>query len=139
VTTVETIGVVALSLVAVAAIGSWLLVAMHQRQVVRASGGLAVALRRGESRWGIGVGRYAADEFLWYRTWTLSPLATLRMPRSELEVVTTRDADPVIDSALRPDSMAVECLFRGERLTLGFSDDALTGFLSWLEASAPRS
>jgi Protein of unknown function (DUF2550) len=139
VTAVETIGLVVLILGALASIAfAWLLVAFHQRRVLHASGGLPVAMRRGSSRWGIGVGRYAADEFLWYRTWTLSPTATLRMPRSELIVVGTRQADSVIDSALRPGSMAVECRFRGEYLTLGFSDGALTGFLSWLEASAPR-
>jgi hypothetical protein len=139
VTAVEIIGLVVLLLGVLACIGfAWLLVAVHQRRVLHTTGGLPVAVRRGSSRWGIGVGRYAADEFLWYRTWTLSPTATLRMPRSELIVLGSRPADPDIDSALRPGSMAVECRFRGEYITLGFSDGALTGFLSWLEASAPR-
>jgi hypothetical protein len=40
--------------------------------------------------------------------------------------------------ALRPNTMVAECLFQGELIRLGFPDDGLTGFLSWLEASAPR-
>jgi hypothetical protein len=40
--------------------------------------------------------------------------------------------------ALRPNLMIVECRFRDERINLGFPDNGLTGFLSWLEASAPR-
>lgn len=138
-TVVEVSVVVAVLVTAVVSVAlAWLLVAIHQRRVLRASGGLPVALRRGASRWGIGVGRYAGDEFLWYRTWTLSPVATLRIPRPELDVLSTRAADPVVDSALRAGSVKVECCFRDEVLTFGFSDGAVTGFLSWLEASAPR-
>jgi hypothetical protein len=60
------------------------------------------------------------------------------MPRAELSVVRTRAWDAVQDLALRPNLMVVECRFRGELVSLGFPDNGLTGFLSWLEASAPR-
>jgi hypothetical protein len=40
--------------------------------------------------------------------------------------------------ALRPNLMIAECKFRDSQISLGFPDNGLTGFLSWLEASAPR-
>ena len=40
--------------------------------------------------------------------------------------------------ALRPNLMIAECKFQGDEISLGFPDNGLTGFLSWLEASAPR-
>ncbi|MGX7679401.1 DUF2550 family protein [Jatrophihabitans sp. DSM 45814] len=120
------------------AIAAFVLVVLHQRRMVSSVGSLAVALKRGDQRWANGVGRYAGDEFVWYRTLSLSPTAAMRMPRSELSVVSNRAWDASRDMALRPNLSIVECSFRGESISLGFPDSGLTGFLSWLEASAPR-
>jgi hypothetical protein len=136
VTIVEFLGFLAVCLVFAG--GAWTLVVVHQRRIVSSVGGLPVALKRGEQRWANGVGRYAGDEFVWYRTLTLSPAAAMRLPRGELSVVSSRAWDPSCDMALRPNLSIVECRFRGERVSLGFPDTGLTGFLSWLEASAPR-
>jgi hypothetical protein len=135
---VEILGVVALCLLFVIAVIAWVLVVIHQRRMLSADGGLAVALKRGDERWANGVGRYVGDEFIWYRTLSFSPTPAMRLPRSELTVVSSRPWDASRDMALRPNLSIVECEFRGGRISLGFPDSGLTGFLSWLEASAPR-
>jgi Protein of unknown function (DUF2550) len=138
VTTVELIGVGLVCVVVILATVAFLLVVAHQRRMVSTDGSLTVAYRHGTDRWSNGVGRYAGDEFVWYRTLTLSPTAAVRLPRKELSVVQSRTWDPNTDMALRPNLSIVECDFRGERISLGFPDNGLMGFLSWLEASAPR-
>ena len=116
----------------------WVTVVLHQRRMVASVGGLPMALKRDDQRWSNGVGRYAGDELIWYRTLSLSPTPALRMPRADLEVILSRAWDPQRDMALRPNLMIAECRFRGAKVSLGFPDNGLTGFLSWLEASAPR-
>jgi len=118
---------------------AWAFVVFHQRSLIRMAGSLPVAVKRQHQRWANGVGRYSGDELVWYRTLSLSPTAEIRMPRSELHVLASRDWDGNRDLALRPNLMIVECRFRGEQISLGFPDNGLTGFLSWLEASAPHS
>ncbi|CAN5674559.1 DUF2550 domain-containing protein [soil metagenome] len=135
---VEILGLVAVCLLLFLAVAAWVLVVLHQRRMVSSVGGLAVALKHGDQRWANGVGRYSGDEFVWYRTLTLSPTAAMRMPRAELSVVSNRAWDARRDMALRPNLSIVECRFRGETISMGFPDSGLTGFLSWLEASAPR-
>jgi hypothetical protein len=138
VTTVEVFGLVATCLLFVGALAAFGFVVLHQRRLIRMAGALPVAVKLGDKRWSNGVGRYAGNELIWYRTLTLSPAAALRMPRNELQVVASRPWDANRDMALRPNLMIVECRFRGEQINLGFPDNGLTGFLSWLEASAPR-
>lgn len=130
---------VLICIVVLAGLAAWTFVVVHQRRMVATSGSLPVALKRGNERWSNGVGRYAGDELLWYRTLSFSPAAAVRMPRAELSVVSSRPWEASRDMALRPNLTIVECLFRGEVVSLGFPDDGVTGFQSWLEASAPRS
>jgi hypothetical protein len=138
-TGVEILGLVTVCLLILLAVTAALLVLLHQRRVLKAAGGLAVALRRGDQRWAIGVGRYAGDELIWYRILSITPGAALRMNRSDLTVVCSRVADSRCDAVLPNLSMVVECDLGGEQICLGFGEGALTGFLSWLEAAAPRS
>jgi hypothetical protein len=135
---VENVGLLVACLVIVGGLAAWVLVLVHQRRMVASTGGLPMALKRDEQRWANGVGRYAGDELIWYRTLSLSPTAAMRLPRGELRVVSTRPWNPSRDMALRPNLMIAECQLNGDDLSLGFPDNGLTGFLSWLEASAPR-
>lgn len=130
-------GVLLVCLVVLCGIAAWVLVVIHQRRLVASAGGLPMALKRGDQRWANGVGRYAGDELMWYRTLSLSPTVAWRLPRQELAVFATRPWDPGRDMALRPNLMIVECRWRGAEISLGFPDNGLTGFLSWLEAAAP--
>lgn len=113
-------------------------VVLYQRRVVASAGGLPMAVKRGDQRWANGVGRYAGDELVWYRTLSLRPTPALRMARGDLEVDLSRAWDPQRDMALRPNLTIAECRHQGTAISLGFPDNGLTGFLSWLEASAPR-
>jgi hypothetical protein len=135
---VELSGLAVVCVVAICSLILWTLVVVHQRRVMASAGGLPVALKRGDQRWANGVGRYVGDELVWYRTLSLSPTAALRMPRDELSVILSRAWDPQRDMALRPNLMIAECRFKDAEISLGFPDNGLTGFLSWLEASAPR-
>lgn len=135
---VENVGLLVACVVILGWAAAWLLVLVHQRRMVASAGGLPVALKRAGERWANGVGRYAGDEFIWYRTLSLSPTAAMRLPRSQLRVTATRAWDANRDAALRPNLAIVECRLNGTQLSLGFPEDGVTGFLSWLEASAPR-
>jgi hypothetical protein len=134
----ENVGLLVACLVILGGLAAWLLVLVHQRRLVASTGGLPMALKPGVKRWANGVGRYAGDELVWYRTLSFSPTAAMRLPRSDLRVVSTRSWDADQDQALRPNFEVVECRLNGSDVSLGFPDNGLTGFLSWLEASAPR-
>ena len=137
-TLVEHLGLLVVCLLIVGGVAAWLLVLVHQRRMVAQAGGLPVALKRAGERWANGVGRYVGDELIWYRTLSFSPTAAMRLPRTELSVTATRAWDASRDMALRPNLAIVECRLNGSELSLGFPDNGVTGFLSWLEASAPR-
>jgi hypothetical protein len=137
-TLVEDVGLLVVCLVILSGAAAWLLVLVHQRRMVASAGGLPVALKRAGERWANGVGRYVGDELIWYRTLSLSPTAAMRLPRTQLRVTATRAWDANRDMALRPNLHIVECRLDGAELSLGFPDNGVTGFLSWLEASAPR-
>ena len=137
-TLVEDVGLLVVCLVVLGGAVAWLLVLVHQRRMVASAGGLPVALKRAGERWANGVGRYVGDELVWYRTLSLSPTAAMRLPRTQLRVIATRAWDANRDMALRPNLHIVECRLNGTELSLGFPDNGVTGFLSWLEASAPR-
>jgi hypothetical protein len=138
-TLVEIIGLSAVCLIVAAGIAAWALVVLHQRRMVASDGALPVALKRGSQRWANGVGRYAGDELVWYRTLSLLPTAAMRLEREQLHVLGRRPWNARQDLALRPSLSIVECRLGGEQISLGFPADGLTGFTSWLEASAPRS
>ena len=137
-TVVEIVGLLVACVIVLCGIAAWLLVVIHQRRLVNTAGGLPVALKHDDERWANGVGRYVGDELIWYRTLSLSPAAASRLPRPELTVLATRPWDPERDMALRPNLMIVECRLNGADVSLGFPDNGVTGFLSWLEAAAPR-
>lgn len=48
-----------------------------------------------------------------------------------------RAAEGEEELALLSDAIILTCLHRGTRLELAMSEDALTGFLAWLEAAPP--
>lgn len=137
-TRVEVFGLVVVCLLFVAALSFWLVVVFRQRRMVMTPGALPVALADDGKPWSNGVGRYDGDELVWYRTLSLSPAAAVRLDRRHITVTGTRGWDAARDRALRPNLRIVELKVSGRTVLLGFPDDGLTGFLSWLEASAPR-
>jgi len=109
----------------------------RQRYMLNSTGALPMAVRRG-NRWLYGIGRYQQGELRFYRAlgWGTRPTRVLR--RGRVEVLTRRAPLPGESGVLPPTSVVVECQADGERLEFAIGESAFTGFVSWLESSAPR-
>lgn len=87
--------------------------------------------------WIYGVARYNGDRIEWFRVFSYAPRPRRILERSAIEVVERRTPQGEEELALLSDSFVLVCLHRGTRLELAMSEDALTGFLAWLEAAPP--
>ena len=85
--------------------------------------------------WVYGVARYSGDRIEWFRVFSYAPRPRRGLERSAIEVVARRTPEGEEELALLSDAVILACLHRGVRLELAMSDDALTGFLAWLEAA----
>jgi hypothetical protein len=109
----------------------------------RGGGTVDCGLRRpaGEGSWRIGVASYQRDELRWYPLFgvLLRPEAVLE--RRTLTVASRRLPGPAEAAKLGPGFIIVECKVGGggDRVELAMSEEALTGFLAWLEAAPPGS
>ncbi len=87
--------------------------------------------------WSYGVARYNGDRIEWFRVFSYAPRPRRVLERSAIEVVDRRSPDGDEEVALLSDAIVLGCTHRGTRLELAMSEDALTGFLAWLEAAPP--
>ncbi|MEU2404579.1 MULTISPECIES: DUF2550 domain-containing protein [Streptomyces] len=87
--------------------------------------------------WVYGVARYSGDRVDWFRVFSYAPRPRRGLERSAIEVIARRMPEGEEELALLSDSVVLGCLHRGTRLELAMSEDALTGFLAWLEAAPP--
>jgi len=108
----------------------------------RSGGTVECGLRLGSrTNWRLGVLSYQRDELCWY-----GALGVLLRPaqvfhRRSLAVVARRPADLAEAAALGADRIVVE-VSTGDadaNAELAMTEEALTGFLAWLEASPPGS
>lgn len=109
----------------------------------------------GQGNWRLGVVSYQGDELSWYDT-----LGVLLRPeqvfhRRQLTIVSRRQSLPSEAATLSPEQVVVEICTRpsgehttpdghrqdtvGDHAELAMTEQALTGFLAWLEASPPGS
>jgi uncharacterized protein DUF2550 len=109
----------------------------RQRYMLRADGGIPVAIRL-RSRWTYGIGRFVGGEFRWYRALGVGTRPTQVLSRHDLVIVNRRVPERAELSSLPEHAVIVECRVGVRTMVLAFSASAFTGFLSWLEASAPR-
>ncbi len=114
------------------------LIIARQRHMLRSAGAIPLAVRRG-SRWLYGVARYDGEEFRWYRAVGLGPRPTRVLHRGGLKVLSRRAPTTQELRSLPPSAVIVECRDQSGDITLALADGAFTGFVSWLESSAPRS
>jgi Protein of unknown function (DUF2550) len=123
-----------------------------RRYLLERSGGtVECALRQpaGTGAWRLGVLSYQRDSLRWH-----GALGVLLRPehvfqRRALSVVARRPAQPSEVVTLGSDRIVVEVSVKpsadasgsppGEHLDLAMTEQALTGFLAWLEASPPGS
>lgn len=131
--------VIAIFVVVVALL--FILVLARQRFMLRGVGGIPLALRTDQpatKRWLYGVAQYHGDELRWYRAMGFGTKPSRTMQRIDIEVLSQRAPRPDEVSALPASATVVEVRDHEGTVSLGFGEGAVTGFLSWLEASAPR-
>jgi hypothetical protein len=87
--------------------------------------------------WAYGVARYSGDQIEWFRVFSYAPRPRRVLERSAIEVLARRPPEGEEELALLSDATVLGCLHQGTRLELAMSEDALTGFLAWLEAAPP--
>lgn len=87
--------------------------------------------------WVYGVARYSGDRVEWFRVFSYAFRPRRVLERPAIEVLGRRDPQGSEELALLSDAVVLTCAHRGTRLELAMSDDALTGFLAWLEAAPP--
>jgi hypothetical protein len=87
--------------------------------------------------WVYGVARYSGDRVEWFRVFSYAIRPRRVLQRPAIEVLGRRDPQGSEELALLSDAVVLACGHRGARLELAMSDDALTGFLAWLEAAPP--
>jgi hypothetical protein len=84
------------------------------------------------------VGRYDGGELRLYRAlgWGTRPTRVLR--QGHVEVLGRRGPRNAERKTLPPTAVVVECRVDGETFAFAIGESAYTGFVSWLESSAPR-
>lgn len=118
---------------------------LRRRLIQRSGGTFDCSLRWGVPEnpdtsgkgWSYGVARYNGDRIEWYRVFSYAPRPRRVLERSAIEVAGRRDPEGEEELALLSDAVILACHHRGTRLELAMSEDALTGFLAWLEAAPP--
>lgn len=118
---------------------------LRRRLIQRSGGTFDCSLRwnapeRGDvsgKGWIYGVARYNGDRVAWFRVFSYAPRPRRLLERSAIEVTDRRTPDGEEELALLSDAVILGCTHQGKRLELAMSEDALTGFLAWLEAAPP--
>jgi Protein of unknown function (DUF2550) len=125
-----------------------------RRYLLERSGGtVECALRTpaGSGTWRLGVLTYQHDSLSWHGALGVLLRPEHEFHRRSLSVVSRRPAEPSEAVALGADRIVVEVTVRpspdipgtpgapGEHVELALTDQALTGFLAWLESSPPGS
>lgn len=129
--------VVVLALLACAAILA------RQRFMLRAPGSIPVAVNflpsAPASRWQYGVGRYSGGELRWYRSLGFGTRPSAVLHRRDVRVLSRRAPRDAELSAVPATSVILECRSGDRPVSLALGESAYTGFVSWLEASAPMT
>lgn len=137
ITVLATVGIA----VAVAVICSAAVIAAR-RNLIERGGSVDCGLRRGhDRRWRPGLAEYRPLELRWHPVFGIRLRPAEVFQRRLLRVVARRPADAVEATrlGLGPGAVVVECETGtgGGPVELALSEDALTGFLAWLEAVPP--
>ncbi|MGZ4589706.1 MAG: DUF2550 domain-containing protein [Actinomycetes bacterium] len=87
--------------------------------------------------WALGIGRYAGDNLEWYRVFSFAARPKRVFRRANLQILDRRPpAGPELFSLLSG-AVVVRCRHEGEDFEIAVSQDALTGFLAWVESAPP--
>lgn len=107
----------------------------------RGGGTIECGLRSPAERgtWRLGVASYQGDDLGWYGALGVRFRPEQVFHRRSLRVLSRRPSLPSESSALGPEHTVIELDSDAGRVELAMTAEALTGFLSWLEASPPGS
>jgi hypothetical protein len=99
----------------------------------------SVRLQRAErgNGWSFGVARYSGDRIEWFRVFSFSARPRRVFVRRDLQVHSRRVPEGAEVYALLANALVLECSIANRPLELAMSADAVTGFMSWLEAAPP--
>lgn len=111
----------------------------RQRYMLRAPGTIPLAVRARGNRWQYGVARFVGGELRWYRSLGVGTRPSRVLLRARIRVVGHRSPEPDELSSLPPTAVIVTCRDgdADSDTVLALGEGAYTGFVSWLEASAP--
>jgi hypothetical protein len=87
--------------------------------------------------WVYGVARYNGDHIEWFRVFSYAPRPRMTLQRDRIQVRDRRTPHGEEELALLSGAVVLACRHDSLDLELAMSDDALTGFLAWLEAAPP--
>ncbi|MFW6694037.1 DUF2550 domain-containing protein [Streptomyces sp. MAR4 CNX-425] len=116
---------------------------LRRRLIQRAGGTFDCSLRWGPKAarpgkgWAYGVARYSGDVIEWFRVFSYAPRPRRVLRRDAIEVLERRAPAGEEELALLSDAVVLACRHDEDRIELAMSEDALTGFLAWLEAAPP--
>jgi hypothetical protein len=132
-----------LAAVALALVG-YLALVLRRRYLARVGGTFDCSIRVKHGAlaplgkgWVLGLARYAEDRLDWYRVFSYSPRPRRVLRRRDLQVQGRRTPTGNEALALVSGAVVVECRARGGQVELAMTDEALTGFLAWLESAPP--
>lgn len=120
------------------------LLVLRRLRLLRA-GGVHVALRTrlddtGKG-WHLGVGRYQGDVFAWYRVSSLRAGPDRLIDRGGLEIAERREPALPEQYNMPPGAWVLRVRDRrnetSPEVEIAMGQDALTGFLSWMESAPP--
>jgi uncharacterized protein DUF2550 len=111
----------------------------RQRHMVRSPGAIPLATRRRGAHWSYGVGQYIGGELRWYRALGIGTRPSRVLRRGDVHILGHRAPSRLERGALPSASVIVDCRDSSGYLTIALSEGAFTGFVSWLEASAPAA
>jgi Protein of unknown function (DUF2550) len=111
----------------------------RQRHMIRSPGAIPLATRRRGTHWSYGVGQYIGGELRWYRALGIGTRPSRVLRRGDVKILGHRAPSRLERGALPTASVIVDCRDSSGYLTIALSEGAFTGFVSWLEASAPAT
>ena len=132
----HTIDVIAVAVAIVAVVVLCGLLA-RQRHMLRSAGAIPIAVRGRSARWQYGIARYVGAELRWYRALGLGTRPTRVLSQGDVRVISTREPEPTELASVPPGAVIIECRDARGPMTMAFGQSAYTGFVSWIEASAP--
>ena len=120
----------------------------------RGGGTVECGLRKPGGSWRLGVASYQREELHWFGIFGISTRPQETFPRRDLTVVSRRLPTQAEASSLGPGMIVIQCRIGeaigeapeaigeaqgAQNVELALTEAALTGLLSWLEASPPGS